>query len=162
MMLELDWSYTPTCEQYAVLRQVIPTLPEWKEAEKDMPWNARHSEHIVDMDLAYNLLAEIGAGVKLKPFKNNLLLAVNDRFKDLERKLLLVDAKIQHNGQLMQVHVPNAKLIEFNEVDYHEDMCTDQLQQLLNEGWRIIAVCPPLEARRPTYIVGRHNEELRK
>jgi hypothetical protein len=36
-----------------------------------------------------------------------------------------------------------------------DDACTDNLQAHLNEGWRIIAVCPPDAKRRPDYILGR-------
>lgn len=35
-----------------------------------------------------------------------------------------------------------------------EDACTDFLQEKLDEGWRLIAVCPQ-EQRRPDYILGR-------
>ncbi len=159
MMLEFGYDFAPTREQYATLRTFVPSLPEWTEKEKDVPWGVRHGDHLIDMELAYPVLADIGNGVKVKAFKNNLLLSINERFKDLARKMLLVEAKIQHNGQLLQVHVPNNKLIEFNEVEVWEDICTNELQRGLDEGWRIIAVCPPLEARRPTYILGRHNPE---
>lgn len=39
-------------------------------------------------------------------------------------------------------------------VAYLEDCCTDILQGCLDNGWRILAVCPPNDARRPTYIIG--------
>lgn len=46
-------------------------------------------------------------------------------------------------------------------VTYLEDCCTDVLQKHLDDGWRILAVCPPNDARRPTYIVG-HAEPGRR
>lgn len=38
-----------------------------------------------------------------------------------------------------------------------EDCCTDALQSELDDGWRLVAVCPQ-EARRPDYILGRAGE----
>ncbi|MEM6625298.1 MAG: hypothetical protein AAGA72_18620 [Pseudomonadota bacterium] len=56
----------------------------------------------------------------------------------------------------VHVHLPNNVLHSFNEVHFEEDACTDAIQELLDEGWRIICVCPPLNSRRPDYILGRN------
>lgn len=53
-----------------------------------------------------------------------------------------------------QVSVANVGLLDVTDVDYHEDLCTDRLREYLKVGWRILAVCPPNDARRPTYILG--------
>lgn len=45
-------------------------------------------------------------------------------------------------------------LHSFDELMLCQDYCTDALQDRLNEGWRIVAVCPQ-EARRPDYVLGR-------
>lgn len=45
-------------------------------------------------------------------------------------------------------------LHSFNQVMLCEDYCSDQLQSRMNEGWRLIAVCPQ-ESRRPDYVLGR-------
>lgn len=45
-------------------------------------------------------------------------------------------------------------LHSMNETMLCEDLCTDALQGYLNEGWRLIAVCPQ-ESRRPDYVLGR-------
>jgi hypothetical protein len=68
----------------------------------------------------------------------------------------LIRKQLVEDGVLVQVHVPNLSLLSFNQVDLLEDCCTDDLQKKLDEGWRILAVCPPLSERRPTYIVGRY------
>lgn len=57
--------------------------------------------------------------------------------------------------QIYQFHVSNVGLLEINKLSYHEDCCTDVIQDMLDQGWKIIAVCPPNDARRPTYIMGR-------
>jgi hypothetical protein len=66
----------------------------------------------------------------------------------------------QHrNAGSVHVHVPNIGLLSMNEVMLQEDCCTDELQSCLDDGWRIIAVCPPNSTRRPDYIMGRTKEE---
>lgn len=48
-------------------------------------------------------------------------------------------------------------LHSFNDLMLCEDCCTDHLQEKLDEGWRVIAVCP-MESRRPDYVLGRYVE----
>lgn len=55
-----------------------------------------------------------------------------------------------------EVHVPNMPLMMVNQVAYCTDYCTEQLQDRLIEGWRILAICPQSDQRRPDYIIGRH------
>lgn len=57
--------------------------------------------------------------------------------------------------QIAVVSVPNIALYEVNEVKLLDNACTDLLQKHLDDGWRILAVCPPNDQRRPDYILGR-------
>ena len=67
------------------------------------------------------------------------------------------DHDVSYN-QHVEVHIPNSALHIYNETLLLEDACTDQLQDSLDSGWRIIACCPQA-ARRPDYILGRFNPE---
>ena len=58
-----------------------------------------------------------------------------------------------------EVHLPGNLLATYNETLLLEDACTDALQDALNSGWRIVAVCPQSQ-RRPDYILGRFNPQL--
>lgn len=55
-----------------------------------------------------------------------------------------------------QVHLPGNELLYINEVVVHSDACTESLQKELDDGWRIVAVCPQASQRRPDYVLGRH------
>jgi hypothetical protein len=59
-----------------------------------------------------------------------------------------------NNITITNVHVPNAALFEVTKVNWLEDTCTENLQRQLDAGWRILAVCPSNDARRPDYILG--------
>ncbi|AHH02917.1 hypothetical protein PPGF8SP_0058 [Pseudomonas phage SPM-1] len=50
--------------------------------------------------------------------------------------------------------IPGPNLQNVNRLLLKEDCCTDELQNALDAGWRLLAVCPQ-EARRPDYILGR-------
>lgn len=65
------------------------------------------------------------------------------------------DPVVQH---VTQISLANVGLLEVDQVTYEEDCCTDHLQDQLNEGWRILCVCPPKDSRRPTYILGRRRK----
>lgn len=61
---------------------------------------------------------------------------------------------------ITNVSVANHNLFCINEVTWLEDACTQELQRHLDAGWRILAVCPANDARRPDYILGRKKEEV--
>lgn len=60
------------------------------------------------------------------------------------------------DGSAANITIADFALLNINEVTWLEDACTEQLQERLDEGWRILAVCPPCAARRPDYILGRN------
>lgn len=62
------------------------------------------------------------------------------------------------NGDAIQITIPDQALLWIDEVTWLEDACTNDLQGQLDDGWRILAVCPPNASRRPDYILGRRKE----
>ncbi len=70
-----------------------------------------------------------------------------------------IEAPALMDGSAVQIAVPDMALMYIDKVRVEEDCCTDQLQDLLNEGWRILAVCPPNSARRPDYVLGIRNKK---
>lgn len=75
-----------------------------------------------------------------------------------ERPLLPGDAPVQlppSGTTIINVSVAGGVgLLEVRTVTWLEDACTMDLQRHLDDGWRILAVCPPNDSRRPTYIIG--------
>lgn len=60
-------------------------------------------------------------------------------------------------NEKVEVHVPGAALMMVNSTMLMEDSCSDELQDALDKGWRIIAACPQPNSRRPDYILGRYD-----
>lgn len=58
------------------------------------------------------------------------------------------------NHSTTVISVANHNLFEVTKVTWMENTCTEELQRMLDAGWRILAVCPSNDARRPDYILG--------
>jgi len=137
-------------ENYKKLREAIQDLPEDPTVNRITYW----TKYIADIDYVLQYVDRIEV---IRPIRMvgsyEKLLCLADRvignLQDLEKR----------NDQLfnkrVEVHVPGNSLLKINEVDFLKDACTDELNKLIDEGWRIVAVCPQPDQRRPDYIIGR-------
>ena len=57
-------------------------------------------------------------------------------------------------NEKMSSEQPGPSLLNVDETMLMEDACTNALQENLDNGWRILAVCPQPQ-RRPDYVLGR-------
>ena len=57
------------------------------------------------------------------------------------------------------VSVTDTFLFQVNQTMLLEDCCTDHLQKQLQDGWRILTICPQPNQRRPDYILGKYVDE---
>lgn len=125
-------------ETYQRLRQVLSLakLPETREDKDD--WLLSINETLIDLEADGPFLSSLGLEFRIKRFKGNMWLGGPG-----------VQPRVVH------VHIPNVTLFAVDEVTWRDDCCTEELQELLNAGWRILAVCPPCNQRRPDYVLGR-------
>lgn len=152
-----DWNAINE-EEYADLRSQIPSLPETK------PENWCHGVYYITQD-AFPVLGRLGIKFKVSQEEQRgvgqMLVKLQDRIDDLELKASRHDlAKLAQEGAAVQIAVPGFALMAINEVTVLDDCCTDELQSYLNDGWHILAVCPPNAQRRPDYVLGRNNHEV--
>lgn len=139
---------------YERLRQIVPQLPESKEE-----WMS--TRFLVDLGELGPIANEFGLLLKMYPTRNGMLVSLKDRIHKLESEMKLTKHDMAVAGTVVQVHIPNIGLLAMNEVKVLDDACTDSLQEALDEGWSILAVCPPNAQRRPDYILGRANAHRR-
>lgn len=140
--IELQYDFETTVKkldgaEYARLYTAFPNidLPPWPpDAKWALPWDKR--SHIVELETLGQTLTELGVAFTVKRFKSTYLVA-------------------DHTHTHIHVAIPNVGLLMVDEVRLLEDACTDRLQELLDDRWRILAVCPPAAQRRPDYILGR-------
>ena len=105
----------------------------------------------------------IAQSVKSKePTIHNINAILQTLTEKAEKINHLVD-KMKENtfNSKTNVHVGGGLITTYNDLLLKEDICTDALQSDLNNGWRIIAVCNQPDQRRPDYILGRYNPQLK-
>jgi hypothetical protein len=129
-------------EHLAVLKDIfgdaLPSTPEHLALSYMWP-----EELVIDLDTDGPRLTALGITFSIKSFKGTMPL-----------NAILPEG----HDCTVYVQVPHIGLLAIDEVQVCENYCTDQLQRDLNNGWRIICVCPPNAARRPDYILGRTKE----
>lgn len=120
-------------------------LPEWAEG-KDRPtyWGGYGENIILDVVTEGPILQRFKIKFEIKEFKNTYKAA---------------GKTVSGDTYNLNLALPNIGLLSINEVTWLEDACTQDLQSKLDNGWRILAVCPPNGARRPDYILGRTKED---
>lgn len=127
------------------LREIFGNLlPTPDNRELDYMWPECIA---VDVETEGRYLSDLGVEFTVKKFKGTLPL-----------QAVLPDRK---EPVTVYVQVPHVGLLAMNEVLLEENCCTDRLQSKLDDGWRILCVCPPNAARRPDYILGRTKPEER-
>lgn len=142
-----------TLEKYNSLCQV-----QLKEEVKEKPSYFYCEEVVGDLDNIVEVLTPLGFTVEIKNFKQNVFVGL------LGHKLDTPFGPNDFRGTMIppnttHVHIPNLGLLLIDEVQHMDDACTDALQRELDQGWRILAVCPPNGTRRPDYILGRTKEK---
>lgn len=108
------------------------------------------------LELDLNLSFKIQHKIKEIP-EYNVEETILHKLLKLESKLSHFDEKLQFNTKV-GVHISDLGMLNVRHVIWLEDACTQELQRHLDEGWRILAVCPQPNSRRPDYVLGRNDK----
>lgn len=128
---------------YATLARMFPNAPTPENKHLAYYWT---TDVLIDLETDGPWLTEAGITFEVKNFKGCLPL----------KTVISETGGAQH--VTVQVQVPHIGLLMMQEVMVEENCCTDILQRRLDEGWRILCVCPPNAQRRPDYVLGRSKE----
>ena len=153
----------PTVQElWNELHELFPEqIQVWAPGKNDAPWFS--STFIMDLEIAGPYFFKYGISLEIEGLgKGGMMVKLTDRILELERDHTLLRQELHREGGIVQIHVPNLGLMMMNEVTHIDDACTDELQRLLNDGWNILAVCPPNAQRRPDYILGRYNKDHKR
>lgn len=102
-----------------------------------------------------NNVVATGVKVELVPLPGAMLTKMQDDPAKQWEYGTRIDPVDLNTGAAVQIAVPDMALMYIDEVQVLTDLCTDMLQGELDDGWRILAVCPPNSQRRPDFIMGR-------
>lgn len=130
-------------------------LPEWEIVDPERVWEPNEygkywsAEGVVTAD-ELQVLSDLG----LKPRVSRM----RGLFSEKNPQRVLEDARATGGHVQIDISVPGGvALMSLRSVDWLEDCCTQKLQEYLDLGWRLVAVCPPNDTRRPTYIIGHQD-----
>lgn len=155
---------------YGYLETTNPDDPDLKREkpktlvyESDMVQLDTTKEYICDLDLFLNAHPNIKVSFRGLPktVEKNYTSLIDNIVQiqgKLETALAKFDKSIQFNEKC-DVHVGGFALMSINQLGWAENYCTEALQEILNRGWHILAVCVQPDGRRPDYILGRHNPD---
>lgn len=155
--IELDYTSRQkvaefTRDRYLEFREHFPQwhLPEWPEGEDRPKYIYPSEEILIELETDGPYLSSLELTFTVKRFKGAY-------FSDASRPRYRssIDPGDQPGATFIQISIPDLALLSINEVQVLEDACTEELQVMLDKGFRIIAVCPPNSQRRPDYILGR-------
>ncbi len=145
-----------TVEQHARLLAAVPDLPDYEKVKADS-W---HTHYTADLRKVIKTGIEIElGGARDGRAEVSAVLALDEKLDalvDKVGKLQSVNEEHHHSfNSKCSVHVPGLGLLMIDEVDVLDDACTDRLQEKMKEGWRILAICPQADQRRPDYVIGK-------
>jgi len=135
--------YATFCERFPEFQ-----LEPWEEGKDEPPYIYFQKDPMIDLSLDGPFLTEHQIPFKIKRFKGAYYSDAEHRRSDRGKADL-------PSASYIQVAIPNLALLEIRTVQVLEDACTEKLQSELDNGWRILAVCPPNSQRRPDYILGK-------
>ncbi len=152
--VSFPYGYLEKCSdlEYTELQSVISELPE----DRNKVTYLSNGPYLCELEEVLKHCEE----VTVKPASsNNYMVRLEKKVEILEREFKLNRTNFEHALKgVIQIHTPNLGLLNIRSVDVSQDSCTDEIQDKLKEGWRILAICPPNANRRPDYIMG-HTEE---
>jgi len=134
---------------YAQLRHYVAELPEEQAEARDF------SDYTGPIDKIVDLVGPIEVKGNVTPYFMNIFTALMEKVDGIAKKQN-VETSVNNR---CDVHVPGLGLLMMREVKNLDDLCTDKLQEELDKGWRILAICPQPDQRRPDYILGRTTKE---
>ena len=126
--------------------------------QKKVVWHTENKEgeepswHTYDTFIS-TLDVALSFGKQLRDLKRQTFPGMPESWLDDKVLDMLKQAMALNFNKKVEVHVPGDALLKITKVQVVEDSCTDNIQALLNEGWRILAVCPQSQ-RRPDYVLG--------
>lgn len=171
MKVEVDYSDLPEPRRYSFTRQEWEQLlrdapgaglPSWDEIEagRNAPEEEKYRRYWYATGLA--TMGEVAALSEFG-FERIRVSRVRGLYSSRDPADILAAAQGGCAHTRIDITVPGGvALTNIARVTWLEDCCTQHLQKQLEAGWRIIAVCPPNDARRPTYILGHTDPNARE
>lgn len=145
---------------------VYQDYPRWESFEVDMDQTEflEYCQHIKNPTITKSRVQKVAIPEEMVPQQLTNQAMLMDQVLNLNERCIeqLTRASVLCFNEKVGVPQPGLGLDKYNSLMLAEDICTDSLQGLLDDGWRILAICPQPDSRRPDYILGRYNKDHRE
>lgn len=139
------------CESYRVPEDKKPLLVDfWPQFKAEKYFSC--DEKIIDLADVPDEIVDID-GVSIKPLKTVKFVRPAPNFVPKN-----IDEVREFVKTVNQIVVPGFELLRYSAIKVHTNECTEEIQSCLDDGWRIIAVLPQPDQRRPDYILVREHK----
>lgn len=143
-------------ELYSQIRELVPALPA-DQAAMQYYWET-YTGNVKKLSVLYP------GEISIKGLETGAMIDMNDSIEHLAQRIEAMAAKLDRPqipkesfNSRVNVHVPNFGMMQIQHVKVENDLCTEALQRELEGGWRILAICPQPDQRRPDYVLGRQS-----
>lgn len=154
MYVKVEFYWGNGCDQRIrdILEKHSRNKLRWK-ASDGPPFNLEYNSHpLIDIKLARVICKHVEVSYFL------VYDIMDNTLEDFEDKVTAIQVAAAPSqpalNKQVNVAIPGNALMAVEEVVVREDYCTDALQEDLDAGWCILAVCPQPK-RRPDYVLGR-------
>jgi len=146
LKIDLEYGFKPNPQQLALIEELSQS-PKSIELEPDgsIGWQVRHLEITLEEAFSITDKFNVTGRTGMARFHDE-----PDLSEIIQKSQMPSPVNIPCN-----VVVADGALLKINNVTHCNDYCTDSLQQMLNGGWRILAICVQPDQRRPDYVFGR-------
>lgn len=145
--------------------EVYEKYPRWEAFDVDMDQSAflTYCHHVPNPNIIKSRVQKVSIPSELIPNQLANQSVLMEQVLNLNDRCIeqLTRASALCFNEKVGVPQPGLGLNQYNSLMMCEDICTDRLQQYLDDGWRIIAVCPQPDSRRPDYILGIYDKDHR-
>ena len=147
------YNFAPTPEQLEVLRRHVRNPEDLKlDDDGKLPsWHQYAGNVFAIMEECPGLELTVETG----ELGVSAIESIHDRLTAIEKNLTAPRQPSSTFNERIAVHVAGLGTLLIDEVVVHVDLCTESLQEELDKGWRILAVCVQPDQRRPDYVLGR-------
>lgn len=143
------WMKNAKPETYAAIREILPQISE----------DQKKFEEFSSYESDIRPLLRLSVPIEIKQeLRNHFMSSLTERLDRMEELLLRKNRLTSSENTMNErcnVHVAGLGTLLIDKVEIQQDLCTEELQKHLDDGWRVLAVCVQPDQRRPDYVLGK-------
>jgi hypothetical protein len=162
--LTIDWRSAFTNEEFDLLCNTYNLSPSIGKVEEESGNFTVGYLTVKDDPINFKKLFSKVNVIIGKVVETTQALEILHTLRRIEERLNVLEVKspvglpnkpVYESDGITRFAMPEWFIAHIKKVEVRIDSCTDSIQQDLDNGWHILAICPQAGQRRPDYILGR-------